>query len=120
MLLSYLPKLKVKTFGITSSLMAIMFIAFWVVTPCNLVDYKSVVLDYVTWDVVIFKCVSIMCLSTVVKVSHTNSQEVTYKKRPVKKYKHGIQLFENMRDYEVACVHSAYELHQTDYEHIFW
>jgi len=82
--------MKVNAFGIIGSFRDITFIAFWSVTPCNLVDYKSFVVEYVTWTVVILKCVSNMCLSTVVKVSHTNSPEVTYNLRIVKKCKHGI------------------------------
>jgi len=48
MLPSYVTKLKVNSFGIKSSLLAFTFIAFWGVAPCNLVDYKRVVVGYVT------------------------------------------------------------------------
>jgi hypothetical protein len=42
-----LPKLKVY-FLITRSLHAIKFIAFWGVAPYNLLDYLSIVVEYVT------------------------------------------------------------------------
>ena len=48
MLLSYLTKLKVNSFGIVGSLLAINFIAFWGVTPCNMVDYMIASVEYVT------------------------------------------------------------------------
>ena len=48
MLPSYLPKLKVNSFGIAGSVLAINFIAFWGVTPCNMVDYMIVSVQYVT------------------------------------------------------------------------
>jgi hypothetical protein len=37
------------SFGIIGFLLAINFIAFWCVAPCNLVDYRSVVGENVTW-----------------------------------------------------------------------
>ena len=47
MLPSYLPSVQVNTFGIIGSILAITFIAFWGVTPCNLLHYMSVVVEYV-------------------------------------------------------------------------
>jgi hypothetical protein len=46
---SYLPKLKESSFGSIGSVLAINFIAFWGVEPCNSVDYMSVVVEHVTW-----------------------------------------------------------------------
>jgi hypothetical protein len=73
MLPSCLQKLKVNLFGIIGSLLAIKLIAFWGETPCYLLDYMSGVAEYVIELKVIFKWVSIMCLSTLVKVNHSNS-----------------------------------------------
>jgi hypothetical protein len=39
----------VKSFGNTGSLVAINCIAFWGVVPCNVLDYTSVVGEYVIW-----------------------------------------------------------------------
>ena len=44
----YLTKVMVISFGIIGFLLAINFIAFWGVAPCNLEDYMSVVAEYVT------------------------------------------------------------------------
>jgi hypothetical protein len=44
----YLTKVIVISFGIIGFLLAINFIAFWGVVPCNLVDYMSVVAENVT------------------------------------------------------------------------
>jgi len=40
-------KLMVSSFGIIGFLLAINCIALWIVVPCNLVDYRSVVGEYV-------------------------------------------------------------------------
>ena len=45
----YLTKRMVISFGIIGFLLAINFIAFWGVAPCNLVDCMSVVGENVTW-----------------------------------------------------------------------
>jgi hypothetical protein len=37
----------INSFGIVGSLFALKFIAFWGVVPCNLVNYMSVVGEYV-------------------------------------------------------------------------
>jgi hypothetical protein len=37
------------SFGIKGYSLAIKFIVFWGVAPCNLVDYMSVVGEFVTW-----------------------------------------------------------------------
>jgi hypothetical protein len=68
-----LPKLKVNLFGITGSLLAINLIAFLGETPCYLLDYMSGVEEYVIELKVVLKWFSIMCLSTLVKVNHSNS-----------------------------------------------
>jgi hypothetical protein len=77
------------SFGIVGSLLAINFIAFCGVAPCNLVDYMRLVGEFVTWAA----CNSVMyfdlCSSPLYKVSHSNSPEVTYKQRTVQVYKHG-------------------------------
>ena len=57
MLPLYLLKLIVNSFGIIGFLLAINCIAFWGVTPCNLVDYVSVVGEYVIEHHVILKCI---------------------------------------------------------------
>jgi len=44
----YLLKLIVNSFGIIGFLLAINTSAFWMVVPCNLVKYRSVVGEYVT------------------------------------------------------------------------
>ena len=44
----YLTKVMVISFGIIGFLLAINFIAFWGVAPCNLVDCMSVVAENVT------------------------------------------------------------------------
>jgi hypothetical protein len=87
----YLTKLMVLSFGIISSLLAINFIAFLGVAPCNLVDYMSFVVEFVTWAA----CNSVMyfdlysCSSQLFKLSHSNSLEITYKLRTFRKQKHG-------------------------------
>jgi hypothetical protein len=43
-------KLIVNFFGIIDFLLTINSIAFWDKAPCNLVDYRSAVGEYVTWD----------------------------------------------------------------------
>jgi len=48
MLPLYLLKLIVNSFGIIGFLLAINPIAFWIVVPCNLVNYRSVVGEYVS------------------------------------------------------------------------
>jgi hypothetical protein len=73
MLPSRLPKLKVNLFGIIGSLLTINLIAFWGETPCYLSDYMSGVAEYVIELNVILKWVSIMCLSTLVKVNQSIS-----------------------------------------------
>jgi len=45
------------SFGIIGSLLAISCIAFWSVTPCNLVDYLGVVEEYVIEHHVTLKCI---------------------------------------------------------------
>jgi len=48
MLLLYLLKLIINSFGIIGFLLTINSIAFWIVVPCNLVNYRSFVGEYVT------------------------------------------------------------------------
>jgi hypothetical protein len=85
----YLTKLMVLSFVIIGSLLAINFIAFWGVSPCNLVDYMSFVGEYkVTWAAYNSEIYFNLCASPLYKLSHSNSPEFTYKYRTVKKYKH--------------------------------
>jgi hypothetical protein len=73
----YLTKLMVLSFGIIGSLLAIKFIAFWGMAPCNLVEYMSFLGEFVTW----VACKSViyfdLCASTLYKLSHSNSPEGT-------------------------------------------
>jgi hypothetical protein len=85
------------------SLLAVNYISYCGVVPCNVIDYTSVVWEYTTWAV----CNSEMyfdlfAFPLCVMVRHFNSQEVFYTRKRVLKYcKHGGWFFENMNEHKM-------------------
>jgi len=90
MLTLYPTKFKVNSFGVLGSPLSINLIAFWGVATCDLVDWMSVVVEYVTWVSGNFEMCFDLCASPLwLKWAVVIHQKLLKIRQLLKKYKHG-------------------------------